>query len=270
MWSVKGTKIRTPLLFMLKVHPSWVHFTYRHCRAAVMHTMMNFTMITALMLCSLSWISVSVSESQIVKAQPGQEVTLLISNISKHETVTFWFRLVNKTKVSCISVMPRSDSKADFCDGYKTGNFEMRSNISTVYLKIKRVDVSDSGQYFCGFYTSGRITFTEFQYLKVGEGDGITEALDSTAEADGITKLMNMILGGLTAFLVIVIGLVVTIMKLPAAANEEKNPQQPENMSSDYADEIVFTNNKKQEACIRERRGDSCYLHCQQRDSEWN
>ncbi|XP_018529733.1 uncharacterized protein LOC108882005 isoform X2 [Lates calcarifer] len=269
MWSVKGTKIRTPLLFMLKVHPSWVHFTYRHCRAAVMHTMMNFTMITALMLCSLSWISVSVSESQIVKAQPGQEVTLLISNISKHETVTFWFRLVNKTKVSCISVMPRSDSKADFCDGYKTGNFEMRSNISTVYLKIKRVDVSDSGQYFCGFYTSGRITFTEFQYLKVGEGDGITEALDST-EADGITKLMNMILGGLTAFLVIVIGLVVTIMKLPAAANEEKNPQQPENMSSDYADEIVFTNNKKQEACIRERRGDSCYLHCQQRDSEWN
>ncbi|GLD65091.1 uncharacterized protein AKAME5_002930300 [Lates japonicus] len=43
-----------------------------------------------------------------------------------------------------------------------------------------------------------------------------------------------MILGGLTAFLIIIIGLVVTIMKLPAAANEEKNPQQPENLSSDY------------------------------------
>ncbi|XP_050931565.1 uncharacterized protein LOC127143264 [Lates calcarifer] len=198
-----------------------------------MHAIMNFTFITALILCSFSWISVSVSESQTVKAQPGQEVKLLISNISKHETVTFWFRLVNRTKVSCISVMYRSDSKAEFCDGYEAGNFEMRSNISTVYLKIKRVDVSDSGQYFCGFYTSGRPIFSVIN-LKVGVNGSNGPPPDTHAEADGITKLMNMILGGLTAFLVIVIGLVVTIMKLPAAANEEKNPQQPENMSSDY------------------------------------
>uniref|UniRef100_A0A4W6D8Z6 Ig-like domain-containing protein n=1 Tax=Lates calcarifer TaxID=8187 RepID=A0A4W6D8Z6_LATCA len=108
--------------------------------------MMNFTMRTALL---LGWISVSVSESQTVKVQSGQEVTLLCPKIFKDETVTFWFRLVNRTEVSCISVMLTSNSPVHFCDGYQTGNFEMSSNISTLFLNINQVNVSDSGQYFC-------------------------------------------------------------------------------------------------------------------------
>uniref|UniRef100_A0A4W6BID5 T-cell surface glycoprotein CD8 alpha chain n=1 Tax=Lates calcarifer TaxID=8187 RepID=A0A4W6BID5_LATCA len=125
--------------------------------------MMNFTMRTALL---LGWISVSVSESQTVKVQSGQEVTLLCPKIFKDETVTFWFRLVNRTEVSCISVMLTSNSPVHFCDGYQTGNFEMSSNISTLFLNINQVNVSDSGQYFCAFYTRGRLIFRVI-YLNV-------------------------------------------------------------------------------------------------------
>uniref|UniRef100_A0A3B4V5V9 Immunoglobulin subtype domain-containing protein n=1 Tax=Seriola dumerili TaxID=41447 RepID=A0A3B4V5V9_SERDU len=157
--------------------------------------MMNLSLITPLILCILSWISVSVSEFQTLRGRPGEEVTMLISNISKFDSVTFWFRQINKTKVRCVSVMIKSDSAADFCDGYNNGNFEMRSNISNLFLKIKQVDLSDSGLYVCGFYT--KACYITFLF----------------PEADGVTKLMNVILGVLTGFLVIIIGLVLKFTK---------------------------------------------------------
>uniref|UniRef100_A0A4W6CWL3 Ig-like domain-containing protein n=1 Tax=Lates calcarifer TaxID=8187 RepID=A0A4W6CWL3_LATCA len=118
---------------------------------------------------SLPWLSLhmwpsnkSFSESQTVEVQSGEEATLLCSNFTTSPSQIIWFRLTNRTQPRFMSW---SDSKAEYCDGYEAGNFQMRSNSSTVYLKIKQVDVSDSGQYFCGFYTDGRITFTEFQNL---------------------------------------------------------------------------------------------------------
>uniref|UniRef100_A0A8C4GGW6 Immunoglobulin V-set domain-containing protein n=1 Tax=Dicentrarchus labrax TaxID=13489 RepID=A0A8C4GGW6_DICLA len=121
--------------------------------------------------------------------------------------MTFWFRLINRTKMSCISVMFNSKSNASFCDGYQSGKFEMRSNITTLFLKIKQVDLSDSGLYFCGFYTDGRPSFTVI-HLNIKEGsDEPHDDLDSKCkkEFDGIAKLMIVVLGSLTVVLVMVI-----------------------------------------------------------------
>ncbi|XP_067436136.1 uncharacterized protein [Thunnus thynnus] len=164
--------------------------------------MRSFILITALLLCSLSWITVSVSESQTVEVQPGEEVTLQCSNISRTQTHTFWSRLVNRTEISCISSMFGSDNDAEYCDGFQNGKFKMSSNVSTVSLKITQVDLSDSGLYFCGFYMDGPEVESDLSIFLV-------------EESEAITKLMSVILGGVTAFIVmVVIGLVVKIKKL--------------------------------------------------------
>ncbi|XP_044039068.1 uncharacterized protein LOC122869810 [Siniperca chuatsi] len=195
--------------------------------------MMNSTLLSALLLCSLSWISVSVSESQTVEVQPGEEVTLLCS-ISRSSTHTFWSRLVNRAKISCIASAYGSNMNASFCDGFQNGNFEMRSNISTVFLKIKQVDLSDSGMYFCGFYIDGH-TVINVIHLNVHGNDESHDVVNVECEEefDGIAKLMSVILGGLTVFLVmLIIGLIVKSRKLQTAHNEEHNPQN-QNLGSD-------------------------------------
>uniref|UniRef100_A0A7N6BVR0 Ig-like domain-containing protein n=1 Tax=Anabas testudineus TaxID=64144 RepID=A0A7N6BVR0_ANATE len=189
--------------------------------------MRSFTLITALLLYSNSWISVSGSESQTVEVQPGEEVTLLCSNISKHATQTDWFRVVNRTKPRCISSLYRSDDEASYCDGFQNG-FEMSSNTSTVFLKIKRVDLSDSGLYFCGFYINTHTVITSVTYLNVqGNCESEDEVnCETKNDPDGTTNLMTVILCGLTVFLnTVIIGLFVKIRKLKTAVTENPQPK---------------------------------------------
>uniref|UniRef100_A0A3P9BG85 Ig-like domain-containing protein n=1 Tax=Maylandia zebra TaxID=106582 RepID=A0A3P9BG85_9CICH len=127
--------------------------------------MRSFILITALSLCSLSWISTS--EFQTVEVQHGDEVTLQCSNISAYPTQTDWFRVVNKTKPSCVSSMYGSDSEASFCHGFRNRNFNMSSNVSFVFLQIKRVDLSDAGLYFCGLYIKSSLVPVVFATLAV-------------------------------------------------------------------------------------------------------
>ncbi|XP_071334119.1 uncharacterized protein [Trachinotus anak] len=187
--------------------------------------MRSFILISALLLCS--WISVSVSESQTVEVQPGEEVTLLCSSISRSPTHTFWSRLYNKTKISCISSVYGFHGKTSFCDGFKNGKYEMRTNVSTIFLIIKEVDLSDSGLYLCGH------AILTVMYLNVQGNDEPDDDIKVKKEPDGITQLMVVILGGVTVVLImVVIGLAVKYRKLQTAHNEERNPQK-ENPGSD-------------------------------------
>ncbi|XP_053199003.1 uncharacterized protein LOC128383399 [Scomber japonicus] len=185
--------------------------------------MKSFTLITVIFLCSISWISVSVSESQTVEVQPGEEVTLHCSNISKSQTQTEWFRVVNGTKASCIASTYGSDNKVILCDGYQNAEFEISSNISTVFLKITKVDLSDSGLYFCGFYIGTNTVIADVTKLHVqGNGESEDEAHLKTKKE---TNLMSVILGAVTVLLtIIIIVLAVKIMKCQTAANEEPQP----------------------------------------------
>uniref|UniRef100_A0A3Q4MQC3 T-cell surface glycoprotein CD8 beta chain-like n=1 Tax=Neolamprologus brichardi TaxID=32507 RepID=A0A3Q4MQC3_NEOBR len=160
----------------------------------------NFTLTGV----ALWGISISASDFQTTKVQPGEDVTLQCANNSKWDSLTFWFRMVNSTTVSCISLSLNSEREATYSDGFQNGKFEMTTNISTLFLKIKKVDQSDSGLYFCGFYDRClvfSVTVFTATYLKVQE--------------DGLTNLSTLILGSLTVFLLLVIiGLVVSIRKL--------------------------------------------------------
>ncbi|XP_036968655.1 uncharacterized protein LOC119027498 isoform X4 [Acanthopagrus latus] len=183
--------------------------------------MKNFTLIAALSLCSISFISASVSQYQTVEAQPGEEVTLQCNNISDYDTQTFWSRLVNRTKISCIVVKLNYGSNVTACDGYEKRKFEVKSNMSTVFLNIKNVDSSDSGLYYCGFFRNGIPVLTPIR-LKVN------------VDSDGIAMLTSVILGALTVVLVLVIvGLVVKVRKLQTAVKEDQNPEQRENVGRD-------------------------------------
>uniref|UniRef100_A0A3B4ZTI1 Ig-like domain-containing protein n=1 Tax=Stegastes partitus TaxID=144197 RepID=A0A3B4ZTI1_9TELE len=157
--------------------------------------MRGCTAITVLLVCCIS-------ESYSVKVQSGKDVTLMCSNISTTSTQTDWFRVVNRTKPSCISSMYNADTNGSLCDGFQNGKFEMSSNVTTVFLKIKRVDVSDIGLYFCGFYIREHTVISTSVKLRI-QGKIKT------------THLMSVILGGVTAGLtIVVIVLAVQIWKL--------------------------------------------------------
>uniref|UniRef100_A0A8D0DCY5 Ig-like domain-containing protein n=1 Tax=Sander lucioperca TaxID=283035 RepID=A0A8D0DCY5_SANLU len=194
--------------------------------------MRNFILMTVLLLCCLSWISVSVSESQTVEVQPGEDVTLLCSNFSSTPSQIYWFRAVKRSQPRCVSFMFRAPEPARLCDGFQNGKFEMRSNMSAVFLKIKQVNSSDSGLYFCGYIITKPVNDNFF----------LVDVFD------GITKLMSGILGVLTASLtMIIIGQAVKIKKLQKAHVEEQNLQQTESLGSDDLNYAAVTFRPKTE-----------------------
>ncbi|XP_023252388.1 uncharacterized protein LOC111647012 [Seriola lalandi dorsalis] len=239
--------------------------------------------------------SVSVSEFHTVEVQSGEEVTLMCTNFTSSISHILWFRLDNRPNATCICSMFSSDGNATFCDGFQNGKFNMTSNINTLFLQIKQVDSSDSGLYFCGSYWNNWSTIVSATYLKVqGTSDfvenmnlmmtltgslkvkftsshaskGKIEACYITflfPEAEGVTKLMNVILGVLTGFLVIIIGLVLKFTKPWAAAIEE--PQRCKSLDSKVNDAAlsVYSGTMRNGRPASEREVETRVFYCASR-----
>ncbi|XP_039465228.1 uncharacterized protein LOC120438850 [Oreochromis aureus] len=195
------------------------------------------------------WISVLAFEFHTVEVQPGEEVTLQCSNLSRLYVRLSWFRMTNRK--GKISSMFSPESNATFHEGFQNSKFNMTSNTSVLFLEIKQVDSSDSGLYFCGEDSSEKLIVYGATNLKVQEGRSQNPS--------------TMILGSLTVFLLLVIiGLIVKIRKFYTAEDDRQNPQRSEGR--------ILSNpthqNKNQKACTTERAGAKCCVRCYEIDSQ--
>uniref|UniRef100_A0A3B3TWH1 Ig-like domain-containing protein n=1 Tax=Poecilia latipinna TaxID=48699 RepID=A0A3B3TWH1_9TELE len=163
-----------------------------------------------------------ICESLTVEVHPGEDITLFCSNLSSSPTQTDWFRVINGTKPSCISSMYGPEGEASYCHGFQSEKFNMSSNVTTVFLHIKQVDLMDSGLYFCGFYRK--------KHTVVGSA---TELIIKEA-ADQLMDLMPGILGALTALLsVTVVVLAVKNRRLERASSLKLQKERNKNVDPD-------------------------------------
>lgn len=114
------------------------------------------------------FISVIRSTFTTTEVLPGAEATLQCTNFSIMIGHLSWFYMANRPNMSQICTMFSPESNVTFFDAVQKEKFEMTSNISTIFLKIKKLDFSDTGLYFCGEKLDGKppIIFTA-TYLNV-------------------------------------------------------------------------------------------------------
>ncbi|XP_062240500.1 uncharacterized protein LOC133950260 [Platichthys flesus] len=184
---------------------------------------MNFTLLSAI----LCWLSVSCCEFHVVEVQTGEEVTLLCTNYASSPSHISWFKLENGSNTSLISSIFSHDTVATYFDGFEEEKFNMTSNVSSVFLQIKQVDLSDSGLYICGYKVGTNSSkfpgVYSVTYLKVKEKSD-----------DHANLTIEILMGGLIIVLIIIIiALVLKIWKLHSAHKEAQDPQDSKNVGSD-------------------------------------
>ncbi|XP_029382545.1 uncharacterized protein LOC115059095 isoform X1 [Echeneis naucrates] len=180
------------------------------------------TALTAL-LCICSWISASVSEFHTVEVQPGEEVILLCNNFTKTPAFITWFKMDSRPGATCIASLWNYDANVSLYVGFPKGEFNMTSNMTTIFLHIKHVNFSDSGLHFCGSTWANKTEMVSATYLKVQEKKSV--------EAK---PLMFFGLGVLVIFLtVVIIALVIRDSKSHAADDREQNLQWTEKLHFD-------------------------------------
>uniref|UniRef100_A0A096LY00 Immunoglobulin domain-containing protein n=1 Tax=Poecilia formosa TaxID=48698 RepID=A0A096LY00_POEFO len=149
----------------------------------------------------------------MVKVQPGDDVTLECRKNSSG--LSYWFRLGEKNKVNCISVLINNDpNSVKNCDGFQKEKFNMSSNSSTVSLKIIKVNLSDVGLYFCGVKKDKSIAFNVI-HLHVKDTKAFYEDTEKQKNVDFNTKLITLTLRVLNVLLVnVVVVLLVKVNRL--------------------------------------------------------
>uniref|UniRef100_A0AAY5KGL9 Ig-like domain-containing protein n=1 Tax=Esox lucius TaxID=8010 RepID=A0AAY5KGL9_ESOLU len=103
----------------------------------------------------------------VVLKGEGESVTLLCSNISTVVGHVAWFKQVNRSEPVCISTM-YSSHPSTVSYYLENRHFEMYSNTTTIFLNITKVEIADSGLYFCGFFSNTKhMVFVSAKCLNV-------------------------------------------------------------------------------------------------------
>lgn len=111
------------------------------------------------------WTSTSVCQFHSVVVQPGGEVTLRCSNLSRVPVFLHWFKLADGPNATII--MSMSSSGWSSLNKIQLDRFTMTSNITDLFLNIRSVDFSDTGLYFCGPRTAETPEMFSATHLKV-------------------------------------------------------------------------------------------------------
>ncbi|MEQ2303610.1 hypothetical protein AMECASPLE_018703 [Ameca splendens] len=115
--------------------------------------------------------------------------------------------------------MYSSNSNVSLENGIHFNKYIMSSNTTNIFLKIKKVNFSDSGLYFCGTNIEVNLHMFTATYLRV---------------EDGLPKLPSVILGCIAVFLaVVIIALTVKIRNFQTGQTEQKDLQPIENLDPD-------------------------------------
>lgn len=140
--------------------------------------------------------------------RPGENVTLQCSDVNKDPGHIAWFKQINRSEPLCITSMYSSDTnQVKYHNGFQPRRVEMRYYNTSSFLRIREVDFSDFGFYFCG-KMDVVMTFTNMTFLKVKVNDDAVN-YPSRPCADGDKD------GTLSVFpLVIVLGVVAAVLLL--------------------------------------------------------
>ncbi|MEQ2169166.1 hypothetical protein GOODEAATRI_022236 [Goodea atripinnis] len=115
--------------------------------------------------------------------------------------------------------MSTSNSNVSLENGFHFNKYTMSSNTTNIFLKIKKVNFSDSGLYVCGTNIGVNLDVFTATYLRV---------------EDGLPKLPSVILGCIAVFLaVVIIALTVKIRNFQTGQTEQKDLQPTENLDPD-------------------------------------
>ncbi|KAK7910143.1 hypothetical protein WMY93_014827 [Mugilogobius chulae] len=161
---------------------------------------MNSTVLVALLLASVNW---SFSYSTVT-VKPGEDAVLSCRNVHSGKDM-MWASLVHNGNYSCIAT-----TKASLCPGLTTNTrFDTDSNSSFVTLIIKRVEMADSGFYFCVFDVFG---------------NGDVDVVQLNVEGNLTTLWMSIALGSLCILLIMtIIGFALKVKKLQTAQSLKRD-----------------------------------------------
>uniref|UniRef100_A0A8C6U696 Immunoglobulin V-set domain-containing protein n=1 Tax=Neogobius melanostomus TaxID=47308 RepID=A0A8C6U696_9GOBI len=117
---------------------------------------------------NLSWSSGSNRvEFFTVEVQCGAEVTLRCSNSSSVLKHLWWFHMSDQSNISQICSMYDPKGNVTFYSPAWRDKYTMSSNISTLFLTVKKVVSSDDGLYFCGEIMREKPVIFTATFLKI-------------------------------------------------------------------------------------------------------